>query len=116
MFAEIKITCDFFSFKDDPFSILKFVRLATHAEFCRPPYLLIVGLVLFPPPLSSFSSSRLLFLLALLKKCLSLNGMFGFVVFSNAWSWKADWELLGHEDRTDICTQESLGASGLCVP
>ena len=85
VFAEIRITCDFFSFKDNPFSILKSVRLATHAEHHRLPYLLIVAVVLFSPPLPSFSSSRLLFPLALLKKCLSHNGMLAFVE-SRSWT------------------------------
>lgn len=86
VFAEIRITCDFFSFKDNPFSILKSVRLATHAEYRRLPYLLANCCSKpLPPPLPSFSSSRLLFLLALLKKCLSHNGMLAFVE-SSSWT------------------------------
>lgn len=112
--------CDFFSFKDNPSSILKFVRLATHAECRRLPPLLIVALVLFPPALPCLSSHLLLtppsLPLALLRKCLSHNGMLGFLVSSTAWSWKADGELLGNEYRTDICTQESWGQVDFVLP
>lgn len=57
LFAEIKIIYDFFFFKDIFFSILKFVRLATHEDSRRLLQLLIVGLV--------SSSMPLLFLLPL---------------------------------------------------
>lgn len=42
--------------------------------------------------------------------------MLGFLVSSTAWSWKADWELLGNEYRTDICTQQSWGQVDFVLP